>query len=159
MKKLNSLFALSLCWLMTGCFTNPEVQQQLDNCRAELTEQAQKMDVILTQIDSSATQEGDLLHSVYLPLKNDLSEDEVNKLITEIKGLRDIPSVKNLHVGSLANTGDQRMLAEFDIVMALTFEDLEGLEAYQVHEIHQTLKAGIGTWLSGAPKVHDAWIK
>lgn len=56
-------------------------------------------------------------------------------------GLKDLPMLKNIEVGINSPMADQN---NFDIVLDTLFEDIDALNAYQVHPEHKTVAAFIG---------------
>ncbi len=80
---------------------------------------------------------GQLVHNVYFWLKNPGSKPDRDALIAGLKTLREIPSVKALHIGLPANTEKRDVVDNsFSVSELMYFDDIEGQNAYQVHPIH-----------------------
>jgi len=79
-----------------------------------------------------------LVHHVFFWLKNPDSKEDRDKLVEGVKTLRNIPTVKSLHVGVVADT-EQRGVVDvsWHVSELMFFTDLAGQAAYQEHPIHQ----------------------
>lgn len=84
------------------------------------------------------TQNGKLIHNVYFWLNNPDSAEDRKALINGLKTLKEIPSVKSLHIGLPANT-DKRDVVDnsFSVSEIMYFDDLAGQNEYQAHPIHK----------------------
>lgn len=80
---------------------------------------------------------GQLVHNVYFWLKNPDSKADQQALLAGLKTLKQIPSVKALHVGLPANTEKRDVVDNsFSVSELMFFDDIAGQDAYQVHPIH-----------------------
>lgn len=80
---------------------------------------------------------GQLVHNVYFWLKNPDSKADRSALIAGLKTLKQIPSVKTLHIGLPANTEKRDVVDNsFSVSELMYFDDVAGQDAYQVHPIH-----------------------
>ncbi len=78
-----------------------------------------------------------IAHQVYFWLKNPGSTEDRAQLITGIKTLRKIESVRKLIIGVVAATEKRPVIDDSWGVSELAlFSDLDGQAAYQVHPIH-----------------------
>ena len=79
-----------------------------------------------------------LVHHVFFWLKDPNSKADRDKLVEGVKTLRDIPTVKTLHVGIVADTEQRGVVdASWHVSELMFFTDLAGQAAYQEHPIHQ----------------------
>jgi hypothetical protein len=79
-----------------------------------------------------------LIHTAYFWLKNPGSQKDREQLIAGLKTLKQVPSVKALHIGLPATTEKRDVVDNsFDVSELMFFDDLEGQSAYQSHPIHQ----------------------
>lgn len=78
-----------------------------------------------------------IVHHVLFWLKNPESEADRATLIEGVRGLRQIPSVRAVHVGVPASTEARGVVDHsWSVSEILYFDDLEGQAAYQVHPLH-----------------------
>jgi len=78
-----------------------------------------------------------LAHHVFFWLKNPDSKEDRDKLVEGVKTLKNIPTVKELHVGILADTEKRDVVdASWQVSELMFFTDLAGQATYQNHPIH-----------------------
>ncbi len=78
-----------------------------------------------------------IMHHVFFWLKNPTSTADRDQLIAGVKTLRKIPSIKDLHVGTVADTEKRDVIdSSWSVSELLIFEDLAGQAAYQTHPLH-----------------------
>ncbi len=83
-----------------------------------------------------------LLHHVFFWLKNPESAEDKAKLIAGIKGLGAIETVRAIHVGMPASTEKRDVVeSSYHVSELLCFDDVEGQNVYQVHELHKKFVA------------------
>ena len=79
-----------------------------------------------------------LLHHVFFWLKNPQSESDKQQLITGLKTLAAIPTVRQINIGLLASTEKREVVDTSWSVSELLFFDNEAdQKTYQDHPIHQ----------------------
>lgn len=79
-----------------------------------------------------------LTHTVFFWLKNPDSEEDRDALIAGLKTLKDIETVRGIHVGVPASTEKREVVDNsYQVSELLLFDDVEGQNAYQVHPIHE----------------------
>jgi hypothetical protein len=79
-----------------------------------------------------------LLHHVFFWLKNPESETDKQQLISGLKTLKAIPTIRQIHVGVLASTEKREVVdTSWDVSELLFFDDEAGQKIYQDHTIHQ----------------------
>lgn len=87
-----------------------------------------------------------LVHSVYFWLKGDVSAAERTAIRAGLEGLRTIPTVRQLFVGSPANSGERDVIdRSYDIGLTVLFDDLAGLNVYGPHPLHAAFLKQFGT--------------
>ena len=82
--------------------------------------------------------EKNLIHHVFFWLKNPQSEEDKQQLITGLKTLAAIPTVRQFHLGLLASTEKREVVdTSWNVSELLFFDDEAGQKTYQDHPIHQ----------------------
>jgi hypothetical protein len=83
-----------------------------------------------------------IVHHVFFWLKNPKSKEDLNRLLTGLRTLGGIETVKAIHVGVPAETEQRGVVdASYSASEILFFDDVAGQNAYQVHPIHQKFVA------------------
>jgi hypothetical protein len=78
-----------------------------------------------------------LAHHVFFRLKNPASVEDRDKLVEGVRTLAKIPTVRELHVGVLANTEKRDVVdTSWQVSELMFFSDLAGQAVYQNHPIH-----------------------
>jgi hypothetical protein len=78
-----------------------------------------------------------LAHHVFFWLKNPDSKEDRDKLVEGVKTLKKIPTVKEIHVGIVAETEKRDVVdASWHVSELMFFTDLAGQATYQNHPIH-----------------------
>ena len=89
------------------------------------------------QHNMTTQQRPPLVHHVFFWLKNPNSKEDRDKLVEGVKTLKNIPTVKELHVGVVASTEKRDVVDNSWAVSELMFfDDLQGQATYQSHPIH-----------------------
>ena len=82
-----------------------------------------------------------LTHVVLFTLRADAGPDAAARLVGDaLAQLTTIPGVSNLSAGRVLQSD-----SDFDVALAMQFEDAAGLDAYRVHPIHQAYVAYLET--------------
>lgn len=83
-----------------------------------------------------------VVHHVFFWLKNPKSKEDLNRLLTGLRTLGGIETVKAIHIGVPAETEQRGVVdASYSASEILFFEDVAGQNAYQVHPIHKKFVA------------------
>jgi hypothetical protein len=78
-----------------------------------------------------------IIHHVFFWLKNPASKEDRDQLITGVKTLSKIETVRELRVGIVANTEKRDVVDDTWAVSELMFfSDLAGQATYQTHPVH-----------------------
>ncbi|WP_111597662.1 Dabb family protein [Chitinophaga skermanii] len=78
-----------------------------------------------------------VVHHVFFWLKNPDSEEDKQKLVAGVKKLKNIPTVKVLHVGVVASTEKREVVDNsWHVSELMFFADLAGQATYQTHPLH-----------------------
>jgi hypothetical protein len=78
-----------------------------------------------------------LAHHVFFRLKNPASVGDRDKLVEGVRTLAKIPTVRELHVGVLANTEKRDVVdTSWQVSELMFFSDLAGQATYQDHPVH-----------------------
>ena len=79
-----------------------------------------------------------IAHQVYFWLKRAGSEEDRQQLIKGIKILKNIETVREIHIGIVANTEKRSVIdSSWAVSELLYFDNVEGQAVYQTHAIHQ----------------------
>ena len=146
-----------LVFLFTSTLLLAACRQQPSGLQEELAQAKAHVKALESELAALARPEGELVHIVFLKLKEGLDEAQADTLITEIKKLMSIEGVHGLEVGRIADTGDERFISGHEIVFQMSFADMAAYEAYQNHPTHLQLKKVLGAYLGGPPAVYDYW--
>ena len=83
-----------------------------------------------------------LAHHVFFWLKNPASEADRQLLITGIKTLEQIETVRSLHIGMPATTEKREVVDNsYSVCELMFFDTIEGQNTYQDHPIHRNFVA------------------
>ena len=152
----NALLLLPLLFFLTACQqqVDPQLQEELSGVRIRL----QEMEAEVEQLRAGPGK-GQLAHIVFLHLQEGLSEEETGQLVAEIRKLGALDMVKNLEIGRIADTGDDRFISDHGLAFQMTFENLEVYRTYQEHPEHQAIRDNLKPYLAGPPAVYDYWVE
>ena len=100
-----------------------------------------------------------LAHDVFITLQDD-SVEACEALAQDCRdSLSDIPSVLELDAGVRAPSQTREVNdIEYDVVLHVTFADVEGLEAYIVHPDHEAFVERMLPNVA-AVRVFDSWVR
>jgi hypothetical protein len=83
-----------------------------------------------------------VVHHVFFWLKNPKSKEDLARLLTGLRTLGGIETVKAIHIGVPAETEQRGVVdASYSASEILFFDDVAGQNAYQVHPIHKKFVA------------------
>ena len=83
-----------------------------------------------------------IVHHVFFWLKNPKSKEDLARLLTGLRTLGGIETVKAIHIGVPAETEQRGVVdASYSASEILCFDDVAGQNAYQVHPIHKKFVA------------------
>ncbi|WP_129774926.1 Dabb family protein [Peristeroidobacter soli] len=83
-----------------------------------------------------------VVHHVFFWLKNPKSKDDLARLLTGLRTLGGIETVKAIHIGVPAETEQRGVVdSSYSASEILFFDDVAGQNAYQVHPIHKKFVA------------------
>jgi hypothetical protein len=87
---------------------------------------------------SPTTKKYGIAHQVYFWLKRTGSEEDRQELIKGIKTLKNIETVREIHIGIVANTEKRSVIdSSWGVSELIYFDTIEGQAVYQTHPIHQ----------------------
>ena len=150
------LFLLLFAIFLTACQqqVDPKLQEELSQARIRLQEVETELEGL-----KAGPEKGQLVHIVFLHLKEGLSEEETAVFISQLKQLGGIGLAKGLEIGKVADTGDQRFISDHDIAFQMTFASMEDYKAYMEHPAHLAIRESLKPYLGGPPAVYDYWIE
>lgn len=76
------------------------------------------------------------LHHVYFWLKNPDSADDRERLITGLKKLSKVPTIKEFHIGRPAGTNRGVIDSSYAVSWLVLFDNAADQDSYQVDPIH-----------------------
>jgi hypothetical protein len=83
-----------------------------------------------------------VVHHVFFWLKNPKSKEDLARLLTGLRTLGGIETVKAIHIGVPAETEQRGVVdASYSASEILFFDDVAGQNAYQVHPLHKKFVA------------------
>lgn len=83
-----------------------------------------------------------LIHHVFFWLKNPGSKEDLEKLLTGLRTLKGIETVRDIRIGVPASTEKRDVVeASYSASELLFFDDLAGQKIYQDHPIHKKFVA------------------
>jgi len=78
-----------------------------------------------------------IAHQVYFWLKRTGSEEDRQELIKGIKTLKNIETVREIHIGIVAGTEKRSVIdSSWGVSELIYFDNVEGQAVYQTHPIH-----------------------
>ena len=145
--KMKYLLLIPALCMFIGC-SNPQLEKEVEALKKELSE----AEAAIVELNSQTTQEGELVHMVFLKVKPDTDQAA---LMDEMKKLAEIEGVQDFAVGPFENLGDARALSEYALVMEMSFADSAAYGVYQKHPTHLNLRENLGQYLAGPPATFD----
>ncbi|MCB9346300.1 MAG: Dabb family protein [Lewinellaceae bacterium] len=152
----NQILLLIPLFVLSAC------RQQVDtHLQEELSQARIRLQEVETELEGlkAGPEKGQLVHIVFLHLKEGLSEEETAVFISQLKQLGGIGLAKGLEIGKVADTGDQRFISDHDIAFQMTFASMEDYKAYMEHPAHLAIRESLKPYLGGPPAVYDYWIE
>ncbi len=137
--------------LVFSCKESSENQNAISS-----TNQEDRLTSITALEDNNSAEPGELVHLVFFSLKE---TSTMNQLFDQIEQLKKIPEVNNLNFGRYQDLEDSRALAQFDLMMSMSFQSIEDYRIYQKHPIHLELKSFAKNLLSNPPATYDYIIE
>lgn len=154
MKKI--IMLAGLVFAIFGCKNAPDLSEKVAQLETQLSE-TQKA---LTEIKEQQVPDSyNLMHMVFLDLKDDLSREAQNAIMADIEALKNIPGVKGLHTGRFEDLGDPRAWRQYDMVLYMRFQNADDYRAYQNNPIHLNLKKNLAQYLAAPPATYDFRIE
>lgn len=139
--------------IFSSCHSVDDNQVALEASQAVIKELQEKINRIEDRPSKILT------HDVYFDLKDDLSEADISRFETGLRSLSKVDAAKALKVGRGADTGDKRLVSNYDFVLSMYFESQKDLEKYANDEFHLGVRKEIGPMLEKAPVVYDSWVE
>ena len=130
--------------------TNARIHDELGQVTMALNEANELIDKLKLQIED----EGDLVHMVFLKTKPDIDQ---KLLYSELKKLAQIEGLLDFQVGPYQDLGDRRAMTDFNLMMEMSFKDIEAYKAYQIDSIHLEQKSKLADFLAGPPATFHYW--
>lgn len=99
-----------------------------------------------------------LVHLVFLQLKDGLSEETLTTFEATLGRLEAIETVHAFSLGRRAASPDPRARADYSHVLQMAFRNEADLQAYQQDERHLRIRQELMPLLAGPPVVCDYWV-
>ena len=135
--------------------SNEELEITKQELRLKIEENAKLQD----QLNIKEAHAGDLVHYVFLDVKDDISEKQYQFLMKEIKSLSKIDEVSDLKVGRNENMDDDRALVNRDINFEMRFDQKTDYYAYQKSKEHMRVRELLSPFLAQPPLTYDYIIQ
>lgn len=135
--------------------TDQSSDQALNIALDQLENQKNENENLLAQIRKKSNHKGNLVHYVFLDIKNDVSENQYNFLIEEIKNLAKIPGVKDFEVGRYESMEDERALKNREVNFEMRFENKMEYYGYQKNKDHIKVRELLAPFLAKPPLTYD----
>jgi hypothetical protein len=94
------------------------------------------------------------VHSVYFWLRTDLSEQDQQTFDSGIQSLIGIDTVRHAFSGPPASTDRPIIDRTYSRALVLVFDNKEGHDAYQEHDLHEAFRQNCGSFWSDI-KIYD----
>ncbi len=108
-----------------------------------------------SQMSAAPQKKSKFVHTVFFWMKKDLSNRERKSFEKGLASLKKVPTVKNVTIGTPANTQRDVVDNSYDYFFQIVFDDKNAHDFYQVHEIHQAfINESSGLWIK--VQVYDA---
>jgi len=137
-------------------------QQREDPKNLLLAVQNQKINSLIKKnteleekISTPVDYKGDLIHYVFLDIKQKVSDKQYQFLVEEIQSLKSVKEVKDLKVGLHENMDDDRALENRDINFEMRFKNKKEYYAYQKSEDHMRVRETLAPYLAKPPLTYD----
>lgn len=111
------------------------------------------------QINSIGYAKGDIVHTVILSSKNEVSEKRQEEIINLLNSLAEIKETQRLIVCAKALTDDKRAKRDYNLILQMSFKSQEELMSYSINAHHLDVQAKLKYDLAGAPVVYDYWVE
>ena len=109
--------------------------------------------------ESSAGDEAGIHHIIFFDIKDNMSENQLDFLTTNLLKLGEIESVKHFQLGEYEDVGDERALEGRERIIKMRFNSIEDFYAYQNDEKHFEIKKVIGPYLAKNPMTYDYTVQ
>jgi hypothetical protein len=110
-----------------------------------------------SQSEITYEKNGPLKHVVLLDLKEGCSEADVDRVVQALYSLQEIEEVIDLEVSRYIDTGDDRSLGGFDILLYTEFGDEADLQKYAEDEFHLFVREELIPYMAAKPRVLDSF--
>jgi len=158
MGKLKMLLMIVILFSMISC-GNKQAQKELLTIEAKLNTLLKENAALQEQLGSSDDHQGDLVHYVFLDVKDDVSANQYKFLIKEIKSIAKIDVVKDFEIGRYENMDDDRELENRDINFKMRFSSKKNYYTYQKSKEHMRVRELLSPFLTQAPLTYDYIIQ
>ena len=147
---MKGLYFFSFLILLSSC-KDPDAA-----LRADLDKAVFKIDMLENQLAvKKSVEAGDIVHHVYLDVKDDLAKEEFGQLISELNKLRGISVLETFSIGKFKDLEDKRSLSAYEVALSMSFKNMEDYKVYQNHPAHIKLKVELDKYLAAAPVTYD----
>jgi len=154
MNKLPFLISCFLFLLITSC-TDKQAEKELAELHARIETLGKENTRLQDKLNAPDNKKGELIHYVFLDVKNDVSEKQYDFLIKEIYSLAKLSGVKDLKVGKHENMDDDRALENRDINFEMRFKNKKNYYAYQKSKEHMRVREILSPFLAKPPLTYD----
>ena len=153
------ILSIALLVFGLGACVDHQAKGELENTKRLLEEQRVLNNTLRAQLNEADSKQGQLMHYVFLDIKENISEQQYQFLVEELKKLSNISGVKDLKVGRFENMEDDRALGNRDINFEMRFENKMDYYNYQQSKAHIKVREMLSPFLERAPLTYDYLIQ
>lgn len=132
-----------------------QTKAALDSTKLELNRSLQEAETLKNELSAKDDHKGDLVHYVFLDVKDDISEKQYDYLLNLLRSLSQIPSVADFELGRFESMDDDRSISDRDINFEMRFENKLDYYAYQKSDEHMRIRESLSPYLAKAPLTYD----
>lgn len=154
-KMKNLLLLLTISALLAGCGGECKHEKELAALHEKLTLTEAELSVYLENENTDSV----LVHNVFFKTKPELTEKEMTDLMAKLASLDQVESTQNVWVGKPADTGDPRLVSDYQVALQVTFESEEKLAEYQQDAHHLKMREEASKYFAAPPVVYDFWAE
>ncbi len=95
------------------------------------------------------------VHTVYFWLKPDVKPEDIQRFEEKANAMLKIPCIIHGWLGKPAQTSRPVIDSSYSYALVVTFKDLAGHDAYQIHPVHNDFRESC-SMLWGQVKIYDS---
>jgi Stress responsive A/B Barrel Domain len=92
-------------------------------------------------------------HVALFSFKPETSAEDREATLETMRRARDVPSVRSMELGRVVATSSLHARGNYQFVVSMTFDDVQGFEAYLAHPLHKAF----GPWVFRCLEEPQIW--